>query len=61
MVIHGVQHRSSHRNCSRHGQDWRTRIVFITRGVDAQALGDSLSVLGRRRAHTASPSCKSMG
>ncbi|HSV81385.1 MAG TPA: GTP-binding protein [Ramlibacter sp.] len=51
LVIHGVQH-LFHPPVSLPawpGPDRRTRIVFITRGIDAQSLDETLSVLARRR------------
>ncbi|MDZ5459775.1 CobW family GTP-binding protein [Azohydromonas lata] len=50
LVIHGVQH-LFHPPMSLPawpGTDRRTRIVFITRGLDAEALGQTLDVLVRR-------------
>jgi len=59
MVIHGVQHLFHPPEFlpAWPGTDRRTRIVFITRGVDVQALDESLSVIARRRRPrpTASP------
>ncbi|MDP9900803.1 CobW family GTP-binding protein [Variovorax ginsengisoli] len=61
MVIHGVQHLFAPPTLlpAWPGPDRRTRIVFITRGVDAQALEDTLDVLLRRHmrrpAATAAP------
>ncbi|NIF77581.1 GTP-binding protein [Paraburkholderia sp. Cy-641] len=54
MVIHGVQHLFQPPQLlpAWPGADRRTRIVFITRGIDAQALNESLSVLARRRTRT---------
>jgi len=54
MVIHGVQHLFQPPQLlpAWPGADRRTRIVFITRGIDAQALDESLSVLARRRTRT---------
>jgi G3E family GTPase len=51
LVIHGVQHLF---HPPRHLPAWpsadhRTRIVFITRGLDAQALEETLNVLAVRR------------
>lgn len=56
MVIHGVQHLFQPPQLLPEwpSADRRTRIVFITRGVDAQAMDDSLSVLARRRVRRAS-------
>jgi G3E family GTPase len=59
LVIHGVQHLfqpPEYLPCWP-GPDRRTRIVFITRGVDAQALDQTLDVLVRRhsRRSRASP------
>lgn len=50
LVIHGVQHLFSPPESLPDwpGEDRRTRIVFITRGVDAQALEQTLDVLLRR-------------
>jgi G3E family GTPase len=50
LVIHGVQHLFSAPEPlpAWPGADRRTRIVFITRGVDAAALDETLSVLARR-------------
>ncbi|MDM0120749.1 CobW family GTP-binding protein [Variovorax arabinosiphilus] len=50
MVIHGVQHLFAPPTLlpAWPGPDRRTRIVFITRGVDAEALEDTLDVLLRR-------------
>jgi len=50
MVIHGVQHlfHPPESLPAWPGQDRRTRIVFITRGVDAQAMDETLDVLVRR-------------
>ena len=50
LVIHGVQHLFAPPQTLPRwpGADRRTRIVFITRGLDAQALDDTLSVLVRR-------------
>jgi len=50
MVIHGVQHLFHPPELlpAWPGQDHRTRIVFITRGVDAQAMDETLDVLVRR-------------
>jgi len=58
MVIHGVQHLFQPPQLLSEwpSADRRTRIVFITRGVDAQAMNESLSVLARRRVRTAPPS-----
>ena len=51
LVVHGVQHlfQPPESLPAWPGGDRRTRIVFITRGVDVQALDDALSVLARRR------------
>lgn len=51
LVIHGVQHLF---HPPRHLPAWpsadrRTRIVFITRGLDAEALEETLNVLAGRR------------
>lgn len=53
LVIHGVQHlfHPPEMLPSWPGADRSTRIVFITRGVDAQALDDTLRVFERRRSH----------
>ena len=50
LVIHGVQHLFAPPQTLPRwpGADRSTRIVFITRGLDAQALDDTLSVLVRR-------------
>jgi G3E family GTPase len=50
LVIHGVQHlfHPPEMLPGWPGEDRRTRIVFITRGVDAEALGETLDVLIRR-------------
>jgi G3E family GTPase len=50
LVIHGVQHLFSAPETlsAWPGADRRTRIVFITRGVDPAALDETLSVLARR-------------
>lgn len=50
MVIHGVQHLFHPPELlpAWPGPDHRTRIVFITRGVDAQAMEETLDVLVRR-------------
>lgn len=50
LVIHGVQHlfHPPESLPAWPGRDRRTRIVFITAGVDVQALGDTLDVLVRR-------------
>jgi G3E family GTPase len=50
LVIHGVQHlfHPPETLPAWPGADRRTRIVFITRGVDAEALDDTLDVLLRR-------------
>ncbi|SDP60558.1 GTPase, G3E family [Rhodoferax sp. OV413] len=50
LVIHGVQHLFHPPELlpAWPSADRRTRIVFITRGVDAQALGETLDVLVRR-------------
>jgi G3E family GTPase len=51
MIVHGVQHLFQPPELLPQwpGADRRTRMVFIARGVDAQALDVSLSVLARRR------------
>ena len=51
LVIHGVQHLFHPPAClpSWPSADRRTRIVFITRGVDQAALDETLSVFTRRR------------
>lgn len=61
MVIHGVPHLFQPPQLlpAWPGADRRTRIVFITRGVDAQALDESLSVLARRRARNVEPPSRS--
>jgi len=50
LLIHGVQHlfHPPELMPAWPGADRRTRIVFITRGVDAEALGETLDVLVRR-------------
>lgn len=50
LAIHGAQHLFAppQRLPAWPGEDRRTRIVFITRGLDAQALDETLSVLVRR-------------
>ncbi len=55
MVFHGVQHLFSPPLTlpAWPGPDRRTRIVFITRGLDVQALDESLHVLARRRRRSA--------
>jgi len=52
LVFHGVQHlfQPPESLPAWPGPDRRTRIVFITRGVDAQALDQTLDVLVRRHA-----------
>jgi G3E family GTPase len=59
LVIHGVQHLFSPPETlpAWPGKDRRTRIVFITRGVDAEALEQTLDVLVRRhmRSRRATP------
>lgn len=59
LVIHGVQHLFSPPESlpAWPGEDRRTRIVFITRGVEAEALGQTLDVLVRRhmRSRRATP------
>jgi G3E family GTPase len=52
LVFHGVQHlfQAPESLAAWPGPDRRTRIVFITRGVDAQALDQTLDVLVRRHA-----------
>ena len=51
LVFHGVQHlfHPPETLSVWPGPDRRTRIVFITRGVDAQAMDEALSVMARRR------------
>ncbi|KQX21413.1 CobW family GTP-binding protein [Variovorax sp. Root434] len=63
MVVHGVQHLFHPPEFlpAWPGQDRRTRIVFITRGVNGQAMSETLDVLIRRHlrrgpSHAASPS-----
>ncbi len=53
LVIHGVQHlfHPPETLPAWPGPDRRTRIVFITRGVDVEALDQTLRVFERRRAH----------
>ena len=55
LVLQGVQHLFQPPEFlpAWPGEDRRTRIVFITRGVDAQALDDTLRVFERRRARSA--------
>jgi G3E family GTPase len=50
LIIHGVQHlfHPPETLPTWPGADRRTRIVFITRGLDAEALGQTLDVLVRR-------------
>ncbi|MDQ0016763.1 G3E family GTPase [Variovorax boronicumulans] len=50
MVIHGVQHLFAPPESlsAWPGPDRRTRIVFITRGVDAESLDETLDVMVRR-------------
>ncbi|MES2941379.1 MAG: GTP-binding protein [Pseudomonadota bacterium] len=50
LLIHGVQHLFSPPELlpAWPSADRRTRIVFITRGVDAEAMGETLDVLVRR-------------
>jgi G3E family GTPase len=50
VLIHGVQHlfHPPQSLAAWPSADHRTRIVFITRGVDAEALGETLDVLARR-------------
>jgi G3E family GTPase len=59
LVIHGVQHlfHPPESLPGWPGEDRRTRIVFITRGVDAEALEQTLDVLVRRhmRSRRAAP------
>ncbi len=59
LVIHGVQHLFHPPEAlpAWPGADRRTRIVFITRGVDAEALEQTLDVLVRRhmRSRRATP------
>jgi len=52
LVIHGVQHlfHPPQSLPAWPGADRRTRIVFITRGIDAQAMDETLDVFTRRRA-----------
>lgn len=52
LVVHGVQHlfQPPQRLPAWPSQDHRTRIVFITRGIDGAALGETLDVLVRRHA-----------
>lgn len=51
LVVHGVQHlfHPPRTLPAWPSDDQRTRIVFITRGVDAQSLDETLSVFTRRR------------
>jgi len=51
LVIHGVQHLFAPVGelPAWPGPDRRTRIVFITRGLDVESLDESLHVLARRR------------
>ncbi|VVE11289.1 putative GTP-binding protein YjiA [Pandoraea horticolens] len=57
MIIHGVQHLFQPPELLPQwpGADRRTRMVFIARGVDAEALDVSLSVLARRRSRAGAP------
>lgn len=57
LAIHGAQHLFAppQRLPAWPGEDRRTRIVFITRGLDAQALDETLSVLVRRHGRRARP------
>lgn len=57
LAIHGAQHLFAppQRLPAWPGEDRRTRIVFITRGLDAQALDETLSVLVRRHGRRAMP------
>jgi G3E family GTPase len=57
LVVHGVQHlfHPPHHLPAWPGADRRTRIVFITRGLDAATLDETLSVLTRRRRRAAPP------
>ncbi|MDM0117610.1 GTP-binding protein [Variovorax sp. J22R133] len=61
MVIHGVQHLFHPPEFLQAwpGPDRRTRIVFITRGVDAQAMDETLDVLVRRHMRRAPPAATS--
>jgi len=61
MVIHGVQHLFHPPEFlpAWPRQDRRTRIVFITRGVDAQAMDETLDVLVHRHMRRASPTAAS--
>ncbi|MBH1962692.1 MAG: GTP-binding protein [Comamonadaceae bacterium] len=51
LVFHGVQHLFQPPESLPEwpGEDRRTRIVFITRGLDVQSLDDLLNVMTRRR------------
>jgi G3E family GTPase len=55
LVFHGVQHlfQPPESLPAWPSEDRRTRIVFITRGVDVQPLDDLLNVMARRRRRTA--------
>ncbi|BEU95483.1 GTP-binding protein [Acidovorax sp. DW039] len=55
LLIHGVQHLFTppERLPRWPSQDTRTRLVFITRGVDAQALSDTLDILVRKHGRQA--------
>ena len=57
LVIHGVQHlfHPPETLPAWPGADRRTRIVFITRGLDAEALGQTLDVLVRRHMRSRRP------
>lgn len=56
MVIHGAQHlfQPPEFLAAWPTEDRRTRIVFITRGVAPEALGDTLDILARRHMRSAS-------
>ncbi|WP_236581302.1 CobW family GTP-binding protein [Hydrogenophaga sp. BPS33] len=58
LVIHGVQHLFHPPETLPHwpSDDRRTRIVFITRGIDVEDIDATLRVFERRRPRTAVPS-----
>lgn len=62
LVIHGVQHlfHPPESLPAWPSADHRTRVVFITRGVDAQSLGETLDVLVRRHLRRAAPASSSI-
>lgn len=55
LLVHGVQHLfpPPERLPAWPSGDTRTRLVFITRGVDGEALSDTLDILVRRHARAA--------